>query len=663
MVAQARTTGQSPHVVDPHADDRNLEREELQKEPWTSVLRRNLRRDTWQERWQNLRADLNGTSANPDSMVFIWRRFFDYVRPYWFRAIITMFIIIPIGALDGAIAFAMKPFIDVLQFEQAMDTPWQLYAAPLMIVGFTVVQGLLNYLATYLNGWLGNRIVMDLRRDLFQSVQKQPMNVFDNMASSELIQWHFRDPEVLQRNILQNAKMMLTRFFSFGSLLAVMFWNSWLLALVAVVALGIMFYPAAQMRELVKKLTLESNAAMAKGMVYYTDTIGGIRTILGFNYAGERRRQFDDYLDFLMNRGMRMLKAKAALTPSMNILAALGIGAVIWLGTAMVRSGELTVGGLASFFGAMLLLFNPLKSMGNNVIQMQMSVIVGGRLFKRLDRYDEKNEKDTEKEARRLEGEPEPPKFRQIVFKDVDFRYNNTSQPVFEGLNLTISHGEFVALVGPSGSGKTTILSLLNRFYHPNDGMIWIDDRRYTDWRPEVVRDGITWVMQDPFLFNGTIEENLLVGKPSASPDELWHALRQAKLADLIKSMPDRLQTPVGERGALLSGGQRQRLGLARAFLKDAPVLILDEPTSALDVENEADIMTVIDKLAENRTVIAIAHRLSTIRRASRILVLRQGRIIEEGSHSALLAKPDSFYRELYETQIAAAKQPEPQAA
>ncbi len=578
------------------------------------------------------------TIRNTKDNAYLYRFLFRYIRPYWWRALIAVSITMPIGMLDGAIAFSLKPYIDGMQAKQSL---FNVGFVPLIIVGFTLVQGMLNYTSIYLNGWLGFRIMSDLRRDLFAKLQTMDVQYFHQTTSGNIIQQYFRDPEALQANVLNNTKDMLTRLFSSLFLMGVLVTISWQLSIIAISVLLFVLYPSTRIRKRIKEMTHASNAAASDILSFYNETVGGIQVIYGYNLPPRRSGLFERSQRAMFDQAMRCIKAQGWLTPSMHTISSIGIAIIIWQGSAMVTSGEMTTGSFVSFIAAMLMLYNPIKNLGNSIINAQMSMFAAERIYNLLGLQPSITD--------RPGAQAFPGLNQEIRFENVHFGYN-AEKTVLEDFNLTVAKGETVALVGSSGCGKTTITSLMMRFYDVTGGRITIDGMDLRDIRLSDLRQNIAQVMQDNFLFDGTIRDNMKVGRPDATDPDIWQALDQAYLASFVQDLPQQLDTRIGERGVMLSGGQRQRLAIARALLKDAPIVILDEATSALDNQSEAIVQQAMESLMKERTVLVIAHRLSTIRNADRILVLDQGRILEEGTHADLLTR-NNAYANLYSLQ------------
>jgi ATP-binding cassette, subfamily B, bacterial MsbA len=571
------------------------------------------------------------------------------LRPYWFRALIAAVITIPIGMLDGTIAFVLKPYVDGMQ--TGVTSAYPVEFIPLIIVGFTAFQGLLNYTSIYLNGWLGFKIMSDLRSRLFTRLQTMDVAYFHNTPTGNLIQGYFRDPESLQANVLNNAKDVLTRLFSSIFLASVLISISWKLSIIAISVLLLVLYPSTLIRKKIKQFARASNAAAGDILSYYTETAGGIQVIYGFNQQALRLKRFQASQKGLFAQTMKHIKAQGWLTPSMHTIASVGVGIVIWQGSVAVVSKEMTTGSFVSFIAALLMLYNPVKNLGGSMMNAQLSMLAATRMKTLLDSQPT------------IQDPPDPLTLDTITqgiqLAHVQFGYT-PGVPVLHDLSLTLDKGETVALVGSSGCGKSTLASLLMRFYDVDRGQILVDGHDIRQYSLHSLRQQMALVTQDNFLFDGTIQHNLQVGRANATEADMWQALEQAYLKPFVSSLDLGLNTRIGERGVMLSGGQRQRLAIARAILKDAPIVILDEATSALDNESEGIVQQAMERLMTDRTVLVIAHRLSTIRNADRIVVMDAGRVVEMGTHTELMANPDGRYAFFYNTQFSRLADPTP---
>ena len=567
-----------------------------------------------------------------------YRKMWPYIRPYWGRALAAVLITIPVGALDAVIAWALKPYMDVVMLEKSANTLW----IPLLIVGFSALQGLLTFSSAYLNKWVGRRIAYDVKISLFEKLIHFDAGFFDTNTSGNVIVRFDNDVESACNGLLSNLKQFCTRFFSSISLIAVLFYNSWQLALIAVAVLLCALFPLMFVRKRIEKINEQSVFANAEVTTHYNEAFGGNRVISSYNLHDYENNRFADTLHRVFRLGMKMIQRTGMLSPFMHFIVSVGIAVVIWVGSYLILSQQITAGNFVSFIAALILLYNPIKGIGNNFNNVQIALMAMERVFALMDT--EPKVKDAP-QAVKLQN------INAIDYKNVCFEYVK-GKSVLSNINLSIKQGETVALVGNSGGGKSTFASLLPRFYDVTSGAITIDGRDIKDYTLQSLRDNISVVFQDNFLFSGTIRENILLGKAKATEEEVKRAAEMAYLNDFIDKLPNGLDTDIGERGVLLSGGQKQRIAIARAFLKNAPIVILDEATSALDNKSEAVVQKAIDNLMKDRTVIVIAHRLSTVRHADKIVVINYGKIVESGSHEELLNKPDSVYGALYKAQL-----------
>ena len=568
-----------------------------------------------------------------------YSQMWQYIRPYWGRALIAVLITVPIGALDAVIAWALKPYMDVMMIEQNTQTLW----IPLVIIAFSALQGVLTFSATYCNNWVGNRIANDVKMTLFEKLMKFDAGFFDTNTSGNIIMRFNNDVDAACSGLLSNLKQFSTRFCSSVSLVVVLFYNSWKLALIAVVMLFCALFPLTRVRRRIKDINQETLFTNGEVMTHYNEAYGGNRIISSYNLYDYEYKRFDGTLTRVFKLGMKMVQRTGMLSPFMHFVVSLGIALVIWTGSSLILSHQITPGNFVSFIAALILLYNPIKSIGNSFNNVQVALMAMERVFELLGNTPEIRDRD---DAVELTGVN-----KGIEYKNVGFEYV-PNKPVLQNINLKIKRGETIALVGNSGGGKSTFVSLLPRFYDVTDGQILIDGQDIRNYTLESLRDKISVVFQDNFLFSGTIRDNILLGNENATPEELNHAVEMAFVQDFLKNLPKGLDTDIGERGTLLSGGQRQRIAIARAFIKNAPIVVLDEATSALDNKSEAVVQKAIENLMKDRTVIVIAHRLSTVRHADKIVVINYGKIVESGTHDELVNQPDGIYASLYKAQL-----------
>ena len=542
--------------------------------------------------------------------------------------------------MDAVIAWSLKPYMDVVMVEK--NTASTAYI-PILIIVFSCLQSLLNYTATYLNTWVGRKIANDVKIDLFDKLMAYDASFFDKSTSGD-IQFRFNnDVDLACNGLLSNLKLFTTRVFSSVSLIGVLFYNSWELALVAVVVLFGALYPLTTVRRRIKSVMDKTIFSGAAVMTHFNETFNGNRIVTSYNLYDYQGQRFRETLRSVFKLGIKMIQRTGLMSPLMHFIVSLGIAVVIWLGSYLIVHHEITAGNFVSFITALIMLYNPIKSIGNNYNSVQMALMAMERVFDLLEKKPAIcNKPDAVKLTAVNNG---------IEYRNVNFEYVR-NKPVLKNINLNIKVGETVAFVGNSGGGKTTLVNLLPRFYDVKSGNVLIDGRDVRDIDLVSLRDKIAVVFQDNFLFAGTIRENILLGKEDATPEQIDKAVKSACLDEFIRSLERGLDTQIGERGVLLSGGQKQRIAIARAFIKDAPVVILDEATSALDNKSEAVVQQAIENLMKDRTVLIIAHRLSTVRNADKIVVVNYGEIAEIGSHEQLINKENSIYASLYKTQL-----------
>lgn len=575
------------------------------------------------------------------AFIVCYQRMWPFVKPYWFRALLAMWLCIPIGSLDAIIALSLKPYMDMVLIDKSIGS--SAWYAPLFIIGFTFGQGALTYLATYLNTWVGSHITNDLKFSLFSKLLTFETSYFDKRNSGDVVFRFNNDADLACSGLLSNLRLFLSRLFSSISLVGVLFYNSWQLSVIAIIVLGCTFYPMTRVRNMIKQVMKQTITSESRTITAYNETFAGNRTITAYNYQPQQQEKFRDILASLFKLRIKMTQRSSWLSPVMHITASFGIAATIGYGSHLILTNQLTPGGFVSFISALLMLYTPIKNLGNNFNSVQFSFLAIERVFEILDSLPGIRDSENATELKSVN--------KTIEFRNVSFSYRK-GVPVLKKINLKADVGQSIAFVGNSGGGKSTIVSLLPRFYDVGSGQILIDGNDIRNVTLASLRDKMAIVFQDNFLFAGTIRDNVKIGKPDASDEEIWKALEMAYLTDFVTSLKDGLNTYIGERGILLSGGQKQRVAIARAFIKNAPIIILDEATSALDNKSEAIVQKAIENLMKNKTVFVIAHRLSTIRNADKIVVINEGNIMETGSHEELMTIENGVYKALYNAQF-----------
>lgn len=585
------------------------------------------------------RKDFN-KELNPSSLKDMVRRMGPLIRPYWFRALLGIAMTIPAGALDSTVAVFLKYYVDNVVV--AKNATWAGYI-PVLIILFTVVQGVLNFSSTYFNSWVGTKITTDLKKKLYKKLLTFDPCFFDTHNSGDVVYRFYTDADTASTTLISSIKDFLTRFFSSVGLICVLFYNSWQLTIIALIVLGAAVLPTQYVRKKIKKITPKIVTSGSDVITSYNETCNGYKTIASYNLQDYQLKKQYGMLDEIFSLSMKMVKHTNWLSPVMHIVISFGVAGVIWFGNSLIIKGTITSGNFASFIAALLMLYTPIKSIGNKYIDIQKAFLAIERVFEMINF---KPKIKSAQEAVKIDGIKE-----SVEFDDVVFEYK-PGLPVLKHVSLKVPIGKTIAIVGNSGGGKTTLVNLLPRFYDTTDGSVKIDGLDVKKIDLQSLRKHIAVVFQDNFLFSGTIRENIMIGNPEATQEDLDKAVQSAHLEDFIASLKEGLDTYVGERGVMLSGGQKQRIAIARAFLKQAPVVILDEATSALDNKSEAIVQKAIDNLMRNRTVFVIAHRLSTVQNADKIIVVNEGTIVESGTHEELMKEGSGAYKALYNAQF-----------
>lgn len=578
--------------------------------------------------------------VDKDKLLYNYAKVLPYFKKYWFRTILALGLAIPIGSLDAIIALSLKPYMDIVMVDKTVQSPWYI---PLLIIAFTSTQGLLNYLSTYMNAWVGGKVTNDFKKTLYNKLMHKDASYFDTKTSGDIMRFFNNDATTACGSLLNNLKTGISRVFSSISLIAVLLYNSWQLAIIAIIVLVCAVVPLTKMRALIKSITDKSESAGGKIITAYNEAFAGNKVITAYNLYEHQNQNFDKDLDTVFKLGMKITQKTGWLSPMMHIMVSIGIAAVIGLGSYMIVNKTITSGNFVSFITALIMLYTPIKLLGNNAKNMQNALLALERVIKQIDAIPKIKDKENAKKLQGIEN--------SIEFKNINFEYKK-NKPVLKDVSFKVNKGETFALVGNSGGGKSTIVNLIPRFYDIKSGEIKIDGTDIRDFSLESLRDNISIVFQDNFLFSGTIRDNIMLGNLNATDAELKEAIKDSYLEDFINSLEKGLDTNIGERGVLLSGGQKQRIGIARAFLKNAPILILDEATSALDNQAEKIVQQAIENLMKDRTVFVIAHRLTTVQNADRIAVIKNGELVELGNHNELINIQDGVYSQLYESQF-----------
>ncbi len=574
----------------------------------------------------------------------LYFRLLGYVQPYWRVLALAVAAMAGTAATEPLFPALMKPLLDSGFVAKQQE---YLLLIPAGIVGIFLVRGVLGYLAAYGMAWVSNRVVNDLRAAMFDRLIRLPSAYFQGTASSVPMTRVSYDVTGVASAATSVITVLVRDSLVVVGLFAWLLYLNWKLTLVSLVLLPIVAVVIRAFSGRLRAMSRATQRGTAAMTQVLQESIACNRVVKVFGGEEQEAGRFAKANNDLRGYGMRQAIAAAATVPIVQMLASIALAVVVYAALLQAANDETTVGSFVSFITAMLMLLAPLKHLADVNAPLQRGLAAAESVFTLLD---EPSEED--RGTRVL-----PRAVGRIRFEDVSFRYPSGSRPALSHVSLAIEPGETVALVGASGSGKTTFANLLPRFLQPTAGGILLDGHDLRELTLASLRGNIALVSQDVMLFDDTVAANIAYGaRRAAAREAIEAAARAANALDFIAALPEGFDTPIGENGTRLSGGQRQRLAIARALLKDAPLLILDEATSALDSESERQVQAALEVLMENRTTLVIAHRLSTVERADRIVVLREGAIAEIGNHRELLAR-DGLYAQLYKLQFAAEKE------
>ncbi len=569
----------------------------------------------------------------------LYRRLLGYLRPYWWPhfavAIVCMLLF---SATNGVMPFLIRHIFDDVFTSKNMLA---LQVLPFVIVGTFVLRGVVGFGSTYLTEYVGQRIVADLRSALNDHIQHLSLSFFNRTPTGTIVSRVTNDVAMVRAALTDGVSAVLKDASSLIILVAVAFYQDWFLSLIAFVAFPASVLPIVRLSKRLRSFSKKGQVSMGNLTMLLQETIQGNRVVKAFGMEGYEKQRFGEENERLFRLFMKGTAIRAFTNPMMEILAAFGIAGVVWYGGYSVIAGGRTQGSFLAFLTALFLLYDPFKGLAKTNTVIQQAMGAADRVMELLDTATDVTDRPG---ARRLDG------IRHgICFEDVSFRYDH--EWVLRHIELEIRRGEVVALVGMSGGGKSTLADLLPRFYDVPEGRVTIDGVDVRNYSLASLRAQLAIVTQHTFLFNDTVRSNIAYGDITKDMAAIVAAAKAAHAHDFIRELPHQYDTVIGELGVKLSGGQRQRLAIARALLKDAPILVLDEATSALDNESERLVQSALETLMQNRTTLVIAHRLSTIRRADRIIVVVRGRIVEQGTHDELLAL-NAEYRKLYDLQF-----------
>ena len=598
---------------------------------------------------------LSQTEAkNSFRYTYLLGKIFPYIKPYMFRIILAFLVAVPVGLLDGIVAFSLKPYMDFVVGQKNLEFALFNYnfsinysiiavAIPFAVIMFAIIQGVLRYLNDYLSSWISQKITNGVKIDLYKRLVYMDTSFYDENSSGVVLTRYLSDPNTAAASIVGSIQTLIVSSFGALGLIGVMLYSSWKLAIIGVLVLCVAFVPVILIRKRVKQASNKNMVIGGNITTNFNETYSGHKVISSYGLEQRQQKIFIDKINESFNVNMSLIKRAGWMSPLMYLIASLGIAIVLGYGTQLIISNQMTAGSFASFVTSLLLLYKPVKTLGGTLTGLQGVFVSMGRVFELFELESCIKEKENPLTLNSVN--------ESITFDHVDFAYVDDNF-VLKDFNLEVKKNETIAIVGNSGGGKSTLVNLLPRFYDVTNGAIKIDGVDIRNFSLESLRKNIAFVFQDNFLFSGTIRENILMGKFYATDDEIKKAIQYAHLEEMLDEMPDGIDTIIGERGTTLSGGQRQRVAIARAMIKDSPIIVLDEATSALDNKSEAIVQKALDNLIKNKTVFIIAHRLSTIQNASRIAVINEGKLVEIGTHDELINIPNGQYKFLYEMQF-----------
>lgn len=573
----------------------------------------------------------------------VYRRLLSYLKPYRLGFVAAIIGMIGYSAVDAAFIWSLQPFID--RGIQEKDTDF-LKLAPLIVILMFMLRGIFHFTATYCISWVGNQIVKDMRQQLFGHMMRLPVSFHDKHSTGELISKITYDAEQIKQSLTKSLIVLVRDGALVIYLIAVMFWYSWQLSLIFFLIAPVIALIVSLVSKRFRQLSHKIQHAMGGVTTASEQMLNGHKVILSFGGQKIEDARFAEVNNQTRLQGVKMDSTSAISSGVIQLIASFALAFVVFMASQPEMLETLTAGIFSAIVTSMVMLLKPLKQLTTVNSEFQRGLAAAASIFKVLD---EAAEQETGKlELKTAKGD--------IKFEHVSFNYPGHSQQVLSDISFTVPAGQTVALVGRSGSGKTTISSLLPRFYEVEQGEILLDGQNIQSYIRSSLRQQIAVVSQHVMLFNDTIANNICYGMAEpVSREQLLDVAEKAHVMEFANKMPNGLDTQIGENGVSLSGGQRQRIAIARALLRQAPVLILDEATSALDTESERKIQAALDVLLKGRTSIVIAHRLSTIENADSIIVMDQGKILEQGTHAELLAR-DGAYASLYKLQFGSEK-------
>jgi subfamily B ATP-binding cassette protein MsbA len=561
----------------------------------------------------------------------IYLRLLTYLKPLKFHFLLSIFGFAVFAASQPLLAKLMELIIEAIEINNA-DARWSL---PLYAVGIFLIRGVGWFLGNYFNAFVGASLIRNLKGEVFQHLTLLPAKFYGKNSQGQLLHRLNSGVERVRETVTTALKKLISEGLTVIALLGYVFYLNWQLSLIFLFVAPLLFLMVTYSAKRFRDISRKSEGALGKAMQVSKELISNYSIVRGFGAEDYETRRYEKALGQAFKMQMKVRKVESIVTPVSQLVIAVAVALVVFMLLQPATLATNTTGDLIGYLTAIALLPKPIRQLSGLNIIIQRGLIGAEQVFSLLDTEAENDKGDHE--AQVVNG--------QLNFNDVSFVYPDTDKPALKGLSFNIKEGETVALVGKSGSGKSTLVSLIYRAYDLESGFIALDGMPLEKYKLKNLRKHIAKVDQNIALFDDTIRNNIAYGDLAYSDDQIWAALDNAYASSFIRQLPDGLDTSVGENGIKLSGGQRQRLAIARAFLKDATILILDEATSALDNESEAMVKDALSKVMKDRTTIVIAHRLSTVERADRILVMEEGELVEQGAYKELLERDGRFSR------------------